>query len=334
MLLIISFMLVGCGNSKSADDFVSLYSSLERDTDTSTFFQNSNLKINLDTSKVMVNEGDKSYIFTCAYNSYLASSSRLFSGAVGNILNVSVLKKEFKDDELNDLYTKLSTVQSNLKTLYNSKKIYEDTSGNLHYKNLIADCNNLINSLYVFNDAFADYYFKGMGKVDPLNGNLSNTNLKNILAFELMKLSKVSFNYELINFKFSNPLSEVYSWYEKTQILKNFTTLSNNCVSVLDRLDSGEDLVAKLTTTNNLNAVINLIQNFQSEQKKFDNDYTLFMSALNNFNVTAYNSSTNKKAYLENCSYKEKSSFNLINNFINGNYKALSKNLTDLISLM
>ncbi len=320
-------LLTGCNEPvHSPDEIDTLYSSLKTDKVTSQFFNGETIVVNFDATKVDINNTrDKSYIFNKVYRYYLASSSRLFSEVMKRVTNPSFVIRNFSEKEVTNIYNSLQDVKNKLYKFAESKTIYEQSEGNLYYKDTLNDYNNLISSLYNFNTTFANAYFFGVGKVDFSQSNLTDSNIRDMLSYQLMIVSKVSFNYELVSFKLSNPLGEIMTWYNSTTQLNDFITLANMC---LNKLDSNNDL-----TPNGANAVTitTLFTNIQNNAEKYNFECNKFDKALENFDVKAYFASSNKEVYLENCTALEKSSFNIMQYFLNGRYSAFTKCLTEVV---
>lgn len=331
ILCFCTFGFVGCGDSDySKADIDALYTTMKTSDATKQFFDGNFLKVDFDDEKINLDATDKSYIFPQVYGYYLTSSSNLLSTVVDRVGKISYVVKNFSQDKLNSIYTKLSAVNGSLKNLAEQKFVYERSKGNLHYKNVISSYNSLINNLYSLNKTFANYYFvDSMGKADFSKTNLTDSNVRDMLNYQLLNISKVSFNYELLNFMYTNPLGEVATWYNSTVSLKNYIELS---IATLNKLKNANDLASHIGT--NSTNILNLFASMQRQEKEFEQEYTNFYQSIKAFNVKEYFSSTNKSAYIENCSNKEQSYFNIINNFLNGRYLAFTDGLTDVLSYM
>lgn len=326
-VMFVPLLLTGCKEvTFSVDDFDNLYSQMKTDDITGQYFKDDSLVVNFSDNIEINNRNDKSYIFSAVYSYYLKSSSRLFSGVIKNQPKPSFVLRNFKQAEITDLYLKLDDVKNKLIEFNESKIVYEKTESHIYYKNVIGSYNLLINSLYNFNTSFANAYFSSVGKVSFPKDTLSDRNIKDFLAYQLMQASKVSFNFELKPFKINNPLGEVHTFIDNTTELKNFVTISQ---SILLRIDSTRDVTPIGTNATNL---IDLFASIQNNMDKYNNECDKFLKALNNFNVKAYHSSSNKQNYLDDCDPLEKSSFNIINNFLGGRYKALMQALNEVIT--
>lgn len=328
VLIICPVFLTGCGDiTHSIEEFDKLYSQMKVNEHTSQFFDsNDNVMVNF-SSNIKVNEPtDKSYIFGDVYNFYLKSSSRLFSGVIKNQPNPSFVLRNFKQEEITNLYNNLEDVNNKMLAFSESKTVYEKTESHIYYKHLLNDYNNLINSLYNFNTTFANAYFGSVGKIDFSSGSFSDRNIKDFLAYQLMQTSKVSFKYELVPIKINNPLGEVQTYINSSTLINNFTTLAR---TLLLRIDNAKDLT---TTGTNSTNVATIFTNIQNNTPKYNSECEKFLKAMQNFNAKAYQSSTNKQTYLEDCDALEKSSYNIIQNFIEGRYQANVQALTEVSS--
>lgn len=323
VLVIMPFTLTGCNKDYSKENVASLYSSMLNNENTKNLFNGNFIDINFDEESINLVSTDKSYIFPLVYDYYISASSQLLFGVINRITNnggnVEYVFKDFNQKQLNDIYSKMLTVSNNLNILSESKEIFEISNGNLHYKKLINDYNCLISSLYDLNITFANYYFvENIAKTDFAIQELSDNNIRDMLSFQLMLISRISYNYDLLNFVTSNPIGSVTTWYNKTVFLKNF--VEGIAKDLLLVLSGSNSLVPSSTTTQeNLKE---LFTSMQLQQQEFDNEYNNFCKALTVFNVKAFESAVNKNAYLEALSNREKSCYQIIQNFANGRYAA------------
>lgn len=319
MLALTSFAFVGCKDKQySKDDVASLLNTMKTDETTSQFFQGNYVKVNFDPSKISQAENDKSYIFSSIYSFYLDSASGLFLSVADRFANASYAIADFSGEQITTIYNKLEDVYAKLRTLAASKLIFETSNGNLHYKNVISDYNALIESFYSLNDSFADFYFvDGIAKTNFITEDLSNNNVRDMLRYLLLQISRVSYRYDLLNFIYTNPLGEIVSWYNATTYLKEYV---NVCYQTLIDLANANDLALSISPNTTEAKVI--FGSFQDQEKQYENEYNLFLEALQNFNVKAYFNSNNKQAYLQNISQVERSSFNVMQNFLKGRYSA------------
>lgn len=317
LFILTPFVATGCKDKQyTKDDVASLVSAMKSDETTSQFFQGNFIKVNFDVTKVGQTPNDKGYIFPAAYSYYLDSASGLFFGVLDRFANAASVVVDFSSEQINIMYEKLNNVYSKLKTLAASKVVLETSNGNLHYKNVISDYNALIDACYSLNDSFADFYFvEGIAKTNFRKEELSNNNVRDMLRYILLQASKPSYKYDLLNFAYTNPLSEIATWFNATSYLKPYIDICHQTLIDLSNLNN----LALLIGPNTEEAKI-LFASFHDQELHYENEYRLFLEALSNFNVKAYFNSNNKSAYLENCSKTEQSSFNIINNFLTGRY--------------
>lgn len=327
-LILCSLILVGCNKGYSKDDIATLYSSMQTSEKTKPFFDGNSLKVTFDPEKIDLSSTDKSYIFEKVYSYYLKSSSELMFGVVDRVGKISYAVKDFTASQTTDIYNKLQNVNSCLIKLANSKSIYETSNGNLHYKNVLGSYNNLIKSLYTLNEAFAEYYFvDNVGKTDFSKDNLSDGNVRDMLRYQMILTSKVSFNYELLNFESTNPLGKITTWYDSTYYLKDYVDI---CELTLETLSNTNDLGQSAAPYTQ--KVKDLFANAQDQELEYKNEYSLFSTSLSKIDLKAYFSSANKPAYLESRTNTEKSCYQIMQNFLNGRYKAFVDALTLLNS--
>ncbi|MBQ9792859.1 MAG: hypothetical protein IJW32_03880 [Clostridia bacterium] len=331
ILCVCTFGFMGCGEGNhSKDDIDSLYASMKTNSQTAQFFDGNNLTVQFDSTKIDVSETDKSYIFPQVYDYYLKSSSALFTNIINRVGKISYVVKNFNQEQLNTIYNNLSSVKSNMLSLAESKKVFEVTEGNLHYKNVISAYNRLISSLYTLNDNFADYYFvSNIGYVDfsKTENSLNDSNVRDMISYQLLQTSKVSYNYELLNFMYTNPLGEIKTWYNSTVTLKSFISLAK---TVIAQLENTENLALFIGT--NSDSVKQIFANMQIQEREYIQEYSNFIRSVNNFAVKSYFASTNKPAYLESISYQKQSYFQIIQNFLSGRYIAYTTGLQEVIN--
>lgn len=330
ILCVCSLGLVGCGEGNySKEDLAALFTSMQENTSTSQFFDKGEFVVNFDSSKISLSETDKSYIFIQAYDYYLNSASGLFT-SVAKRVGLTRATKKFTQEQLNMVYKRLRIVENSLKQLAADKYVFEVSEGNLHYKNVIASYNALIKNLYSLNECFADYYFvKNVGYSDFATEDLADGSVRDMLRYQLLSISKVSFNYELLNFMFSNPLGETKTWYESTTTLKNYISLAK---LTLQELDSAENLADHVVA--NAGRVKTLFANMQDQEFEYEQEYKNFIQGVYLFNVKSYFASTNKPAYISSASYMQQSYFQIIQNFLNGRYVAYTTALQNVLSYM
>ncbi len=331
ILCICSFGLIGCKEANfTKENIDELYSSMKTDERTSQFFKGEYFVVNFDSSRINMSSTDKSYIFPQVYNVYLQASSSLFSDIIKRVGKISSIVKSFSQEELNNIYYKLYMVKNNLLNLEESKTVFEISNGNLHYKDVLNDYNTLIKSLYDLNNTFADYYFvESRGKVDFSKEELTDGNVRDMLRYQLLKTSSVSFNYELLNFVASNPLGEINTWYNSTTILKNYITIAKSVISALNNPENLVDFAGS-----NKSTIKTYFANMQNQQIEYFQEHNVFIKSLNGFNVRAYFASANKTIYIQNLSYKQKSYFQIIQNFLNGRYKSYCNALNTISSYL
>lgn len=318
-LIITSLLFVGCKEGKyTREDVASLYSSMQTNDKTKQFFNGHSLTVDFDAERINISSTDKSYIFPSVYSYYLKSSSDLMFSVVNRLGKVSYVLKDFKSEQVVDIYEKLSNVNKCMLNLADSKEVYETSNGNLHYKNVIGDYNRLIKSLYSLNDSFARYYFvDAIAKTDFSTDELSDGNVRDMLRYQMLILSKVSFNYELLNFVSNNPLGAITSWYNSTTYLRGYIEV---CSATLSNLQNSNDLAQSASPyTQN---VLDLFANAQDQEQEYKNEYNLFLKALANFDLKGYFTSANKPAYLEDKPSAQKSSFQVMSNFLQGRYQS------------
>jgi len=318
---------VGCDKNYSEDDIQSKFNSLKTSNATKEVFNGNFIDINFDTTKVNINSYDKGYIFYSVYDYYIDSSSYLFFGVIDRIVedggNVAYIFREFDQKSKNNIYNALSNVEDSIVDLINSKNIYELSNGDLHYRQLLTKYNVLVESLYKLNETFADIYFSSsVSKLDFSKDELSNSNIRDMIAYELLKISKASFEYEILNYTVPNPAGSISSWYSKTEYVADYINL---CQNIFDDLKNKNNLVPSFESYKE--KLKNVFINMQSLQNSFDSRFQMMHKALYGFDTETYLNSVNKNVYVEGLSYDQQSRFYLIKDFFQKIYASYFEGL-------
>ena len=315
----------------SKEDVENLYQSIMTDYGLDNYM----LDVSIDMDKV-VGEGedetlDKSYIFSRCYSPYVISSSGLIFGVAARQERPTLVYaiQSFNQEEINSVYNGLNKVKLALDAFKKAKTVFENSGGKLYYQETINSLNDLINNLYNLNDDFSKYYFSYYYTDFKNETELHDGSLKDFLWYELCSISKVSFKYEMENFVPSNPYGEINAWFNSTVVLGDFVNSSSQIIEVLNRTN----LVGGLTSSE-VSTILNALKSVQAEMTSYEHEYDLYLEALGNINLLEYFNATNKNAYINSCSMLEKSSFNIIDNFISGRYagfiEAMDKILINL----
>ncbi len=329
-LLIIALtplVFVGCGASYSREDVNTLYNEILSFVGDEKGF----VKVNIDESKTFqetTKEDDKAYIFPFCYDNFLSSSAGLFFEVASRQgKDISYTLRNFTQEELNSTYEKLKDVRDASITVASNKSIFESSNGNLKYQELVVSCNNLIEKLNTLNDYFSPAYFSHY-YTGYTTGELSDGELKDVLAYGIQALSSVSYNYELKNFEFSNPYGEIMTWYNGTTLLKK----SNERIeSIMAKLRK-DDLTTGMST-DTMNNIIAIIQKIQNEKDGYASDFAIYQKALNKVDIVKYFKASNKTAYRQSLDKSEQSCFELIDRFLGGRYEGMSSALSNIEQL-
>ena len=87
----------------------------------------------------------------------------------------------------------------------------------------------------LFMNVFIDFF-----KIPSTIKYLNDSNVRDILSYQLLQTSKVSYNYELLNFMYTNPLGETVTWYNSTVTLKSFINLAKKVTDEFELLHEFE----------------------------------------------------------------------------------------------
>ena len=328
-LLLSAIFFSACNEvNYSKDDVENLYQSIM----TTYGGDNNMLDVSIDTSLVIGENGDetldKSYIFSLCYNPYIFSASGLVFGVAARqespTLRYAI--QYFNQEEINNVYLGLNDVKVALDEFSNAKTVFENSLGELYYQETVDSLNNLINKLYDLNDDFSRYYFNYFYTDFAEETVLYDGSLKDFMWYELCSISKVSFKYELLNFVPSNPYGEINTWFNSTTILRNFVLSSAEIAEQLTK----RNLVSGITQIEVAN-ILSVLKNIQAEMESYEKEYDLFTESLSRVNLKDYFSATNKEAYIESLTNLEKSSFNIINNFIVGRYAGFIEGMEKIL---
>ena len=77
--------------------------------------------------------------------------------------------------------------------------------------------------------------------------------------------------------------------------------------------------------------ILSVLKNIQAEMESYEKEYDLFTESVSRVNLKDYFSATNKEAYIESLTNLEKSSFNIINNFIVGRYAGFIEGMEKIL---
>lgn len=324
------FFLTGCNEiNYTREDVEKLYSSIINEYGDDDGLLNLSIDTSLAVEDGIINQ-DKAYIFPLVYNTYISCASGVFFGSSqrqGKTLIYSI--NNFEQEEINDIYNKLNGVRESIKSFVSAKYIFENSQGNLYYMETIDALNTLIGDLYSLNNSFSEYYFKYFYTDFSQESTLAEGSLKDFMWYQLCSISKVSFEYELKTFEMSNPYGEIETWFSNTQLIKNFVATAEQAINYL----KDDNLLASVFE-NNKALILDILKNIQYEMAGYESEYSLFLKALNNVNIREYFTATNQEAYKESLSNLEKSSFEIIDSFIEGRYTGFMEGLTSIISFL
>ena len=318
---------VGCDKNYSENDIQSKFISLKTSDITKEAFDGGYIKITFDNTKVNINSYDKGYIFPSVYDYYIDSASMLLFGVVDRITDgggsISYIFKDFDQNDKNDIYNGLSSIEDSLVELLNSKEIYESSGGFLHYRQLLFKYNNFVENLYDLNEKFAEIYFlRSVGEVDFSKEELSDSNIRDMLAYQLLKLSRASFEYEILSYSVPNPAGSISSWYDSTEYVADYIDL---CQNVLEDLKNNNNMIP--ASSSYKEKLKNVFANMQSLQSNFDSRFKIMQKALSEFEIKGYLNSVNKGVFVEGLSYEQQSKYFLIKDFFENIYTSYFEGL-------
>lgn len=316
-----------CDKQTSSQDIYHVYETLKNNHGESGF-----LKINIDMSKV-VPQGhalgeDKAQIFPGIYDYYLDCSSGFFMSIFARKGNGTFLDN-YTQEQKNNLLTKIESVSSRLSDLDGEIDVYETTSGNLNYKEVVRSYNLLISSLYELNFYFADLYYSQNSFNFTSYSKIMNckTNLNDYLWYTLGLVSKVSFDYEVLNYIYANPLQDTTEWVNRSNYTKQTISIAQDLTQKLKQRN--DDLTDYLPSTGSSTAH-SVLSNMQLEQENYLDEYGLFVETKNSISVKEYvnlKTDEDRENYLNTLNMEKRAKFQIIFYFLDNNYSALVSGL-------
>lgn len=326
-------MLTGCGGGKTAEEVNSLFETVQANYTTNNF-----LSVSIDSSKVVPAgselDSDKAYIFPLVYEKYLTSTSGfVFDIAKRQGGKLVTDANGFTNKELGEIYTSLEALLNSLNTLREEIQVFEQSSGNLHYKELVGTYNNVIQNSINLTSTYSSIYFTHNPLDFSSTDKLSNDSVRNMVWIKLCSLAKVSFEYEVLNQTYELPYGEVLSWYNETDTVSDICSLTATAKSILQNNRDVMTRIAPEYLADTQNYLLNLLQN----KSKFDREYALMRNACANVNVReylSYKTEDDRNAYVSTLTTLQQSNVKVIENFMNtrfdGAYNGLSKVVSNI----
>lgn len=326
-------LFTGCGGGKTADEVNSLF-----DTVKTNYVADNFLSVSVDSSKVVPAgseiDHDKAYIFPLVYEKYLTSTSGfVFDIAKRQNGKLVTDANGFSNKECGEIYTSLEAFLNSLNALCEEIKVFEQSSGNLHYKELVGAYNSVVQNSINFTLTYSSMYFEHNPLDFSSTSTLSNDSVRNMVWIKLCSLAKVSFEYEVLNQTYELPYGEVLSWYNETDTVSDICSLTINTSNLLK---NGRDVLTRIAPeylADTQNYLLNLLQN----KSKFDREYVFMRNACANVNVREYLSfktDDDRKAYVSTLTSLQQSNVKVIENFMNirfdGAYNGLSKIVSNI----
>ncbi len=323
-----SLLFFGCNDTNySAKQVDSLYNEILLNHADSLGFLNVYIEDD-DIQQVSPVENDKNYIFDLFYEDYVSASGGLFFG-VGQRQGKSIeyALKNFTNEELNQVYSKLIVVRDCLNVFNDVKYVYQSSYGNMYYEEVILQYNKIIVALNDLNDVFSNYYLQDYYSNFQYQNNVSDGVVKDVIWYGFSLLSKTVYKYDVENFTFSNPYGEVNSWYNNTLILKNYINLYNSVVTKLKKTDITDNIFYK-------EQILEVLKSLLNDSNNYNKSYELFLKAINNVSLKEYLQQPNKEIYFETISNLEISYLNYIDNFILNRYSSMFNGLSTICGLV
>lgn len=323
-------MLGGCGGGKTKEEVNTLFGEIY-----AKYTTDSLLSVAVDTSKVVPAgeevSSDKAYIFPVMYEKYLTvASGFVFDIARRQEGSLVVDANKFSNKQCEQIYNSLEVLKSSLSNLSKEIDIFEKSSGNLHYKELIEAYNVAVKSSFDITKTYSLYYFENNPQNFSSTENLSNNTIRNMVWWMLSAIGEVSFEYEILNQSYQLPYGEILTWFRDTQTVYDFCSLSSKAIRILK---SSADIFAKISpekvvqTQEYLN---NLLQN----KTKFDREYNLMKKACDQINIKEYlklDTDEEKQSFAHSLSLSQQSCLRILNDFMDIRYTASYEGMDKVI---
>ena len=323
-------MLGGCGGGKTKEEVNTLFGEICAKYTTDSF-----LSVAVDTSKVVPTgeelASDKAYIFSVMYEKFLTSASGfVFDIARMQEGNLVVDVNNFSNKQCEQIYNSLEVLKSSLDNLDQEIDVFEKSSGNLHYKELIEAYNVAVRSSFNVTKIYSSYYFENNPQDFSRVENLSNSSIRNMTWWMLATLSEVSFEYEVLNQSFHLPYGEILTWFRDTQTVYDICSLTAKASRILK---STADVYAKIPSIH-VAQTQEYLNNLLQDKSNFDREYKLMRQACTQINVKEYlklDTDDDKEAFTLRQSSSQQSCLRVLNNFMNIRYAGAYNGLNQII---
>ena len=335
MLLGIGFVFTGCGDNYTIDDITTYYTNLkETDEVTKNFFAGHLIKVdfseNAEVYEQYNNEDSHANILKRVYDPILTASSQFMAAKV-NISSIKTLTGDMTQEAKNNIYKKLQILETEIKEFAKIKDIYERSGGALQFTKLLTSYNNLIEASFDLNFEFADnYYLNGIGYKDfsAADVKIIDADCKDMMYYNNMVLAKIVFDFSVKSYEPSNPLTSINDWYNSDDYMTTYLAKYIEVARKIYTIES-KKLASTLYEANPTEIKTRLYQ-MQTTLDSFVENREMFYNGTNNFSFSRYYKQTNKSVYIENCSEKEQSYFNISVNFLEDRFNVRLNTLNAL----
>lgn len=323
--LTFGFVFVGCGDNYTSDDISKYYTNLKETNEvTKQFFAGNKLRIdftgNTTIKDAIEDENSHANILKRVYEPVLAASSAFMSAKI-SISNIKTLTNDMTQEERNEIYLKLKNLETSLQEFSKIKEIYERSDGTLQFTKLLTAYNNVIEASFDLNFEFADnYYLNGIGYKDFSEEDIKviDADCKDMMYYNNMLLAKIVFDFSVKTYEPSNPLSSINDWYDSKEYMTNYLA---DYIEISNKIQQAE--AKQLSTTlidANPTEITQRLQLLQTTLSSFIENRDIFYKGTQNFSFAKYYKQTNKEVYIENCTDKEQSYYNVSKNFLDSRF--------------
>lgn len=326
-----TFVFAGCGGGKSADEVNALFDNVSQ-----TYCKDSFLSVGVSAEKVVPSgssiDTDKAYIFPLVYEKYLACTSGfVFDLAKRQGGKLIVDANGFSNKQCGEIYNTLEAFFNSLNVLAEEISVFEQSSGNLHYKELVEAYNRAVECSINLTTTYSALLFEHNSMDFSSTDKLTNNSVRNMIWSKLCSIAKVSFEYEVLNQTYELPYGEVLSWYNETETVSDICSLAAKTQNILK---DSRDVMTRIPPeflANTKDYLFNLLQS----NAKFDREHALMKSASANINIKEYLSKKtedDRNAYVSTLSQLQQSNIKIIENFMNTRFDGAFNGLSKIVS--
>lgn len=335
-------MAYGCDSGgHTLKDVYSKYESIAKGANTSEFFTNggstpsSTNPIRVTFNSDVINEkkldtSNSMYIITAVYEPLLEMSSKFYVSTRGAFrLQIDTNKSTgASKSQINALYKKLERVEYALTALAQEKKTFEllEQGSGYRVNDFLVYYKEALDALFDFNMSYAELYLDGIFSYKDystqsidISDAFDQETAKVYFYYCEMRLGRIAFDYYVNSYSFSadpKKIGDISAWLGSLTELNNLMDIYRGS-KVSSSANVYGDRQFKITS-DNVSRVRAALIDFQRSIDEFNNQTSMFYTAIGNFNLQEYfaESSTGKTYYLDNCTVVERACFDFAQNYL------------------